>query len=115
MHLSIRYTERLAEAGIPSVGSKGDSYDNDLAEFWLFKTEVIRQEGPWRGLEEVEFATLDWVCWYNKKRFSQCYIPPVEFEQMYYLNQPATEWLESTKTVSGPGAFSFISSVGKSA
>ena len=70
-YLSIRYTERLAEAGIePSVGSKGDSYDNALAEsvIGLFKTEVIRQEGPWRGLEEVEFATLDWVCWYNKKR-----------------------------------------------
>ena len=65
------YTERLAEAGIePSVGSKGDSYDNALAEsvIGLFKTEVIRQEGPWRGLEEVEFATLDWVCWYNKQR-----------------------------------------------
>ena len=61
-YLSIRYTERLAEAGIePSVGSKGDSYDNALAEsvIGLFKTEVIRQEGPWRGLEEVEFATLD--------------------------------------------------------
>ena len=94
-YLSIRYTERLAEAGIePSVGSKGDSYDNALAEsvIGLFKTEVIRQEGPWRGLEEVEFATLDWVCWYNKKRLLEPigYIPPVEFEQMYYLNQPAT-------------------------
>ena len=69
-YLSIRYTERLAEAGIePSVGSKGDSYDNALAEsvIGLFKTEVIRQEGPWRGLEEVEFATLDWVCWYNTR------------------------------------------------
>ena len=94
-YLSIRYTERLAEAGIePSVGSKGDSYDNALAEsvIGLFKTEVIRQEGPWRGLEEVEFATLDWVCWYNKQRLLEPigYIPPVEFEQMYYLNQPAT-------------------------
>ena len=95
-YLSIRYTERLAEAGIePSVGSKGDSYDNALAEsvIGLFKTEVIRQEGPWRGLEEVEFATLDWVCWYNKKRLLEPIVDtfrPVEFEQMYYLNQPAT-------------------------
>ena len=77
-YLSIRYTERLAEAGIePSVGSKGDSYDNALAEsvIGLFKTEVIRQEGPWRGLEEVEFATLDWVgitsrdCWSQSATF----------------------------------------------
>ena len=94
-YLSIRYTERLAEAGIePSVGNKGDSYDNALAEsvIGLFKTEVIRQEGPWRGLEEVEFATLDWVCWYNKQRLLEPigYISPVEFEQMYYLNQPAS-------------------------
>ena len=94
-YLSIRYTERLAEAGIePSVGSKGDSYDNALAEsvIGLFKTEVIRQKGPWRGLEEVEFATLDWVCWYNKQRLLEPigYIPPVELEQMYYLNQPAS-------------------------
>jgi len=63
-YLSIRYTERLAEAGIePSVGSVGDSYDNALAEtiIGLFKTEVIRQRGPWRNLEAVEFAVLEWV------------------------------------------------------
>jgi transposase InsO family protein len=67
-YLSIRYTERLAEAGIePSVGSRGDSYDNALAEsvIGLFKTEVIRRRGPWRGLEDVEFATLEWVWWFN--------------------------------------------------
>ena len=67
-YVSIRYTERLAEAGMePSVGSVGDSYDNALAEsvIGLFKTEVIRRRGPWRGLEDVEFATLDWVSWYN--------------------------------------------------
>ena len=67
----IRYTERLAEAGIePSVGSRGDSYDNALAEsvIGLFKTEVIRQAGPWRGLEDVEFATLEWVDWFNTRR-----------------------------------------------
>jgi len=67
-YVSIRDTERLAEAGMePSVGSVGDSYDNALAEsvIGLFKTEVIRRRGPWRGLEDVEFATLDWVSWYN--------------------------------------------------
>ena len=79
---------------IPRPRVSGDSYDNALAEsvIGLFKTEVIRQEGPWRGLEEVEFATLDWVCWYNKQRLLEPigYIPPVELEQMYYLNQPAS-------------------------
>ena len=92
-YLSIRYTERLAEAGIePSVGSIGDSYDNALAEsvIGLFKTEVIRRSGPWPGLEDVEFATLDWVSWYNERRLLEPigYIPPVEFEQVYYRNQP---------------------------
>ena len=65
-YLSIRYTERLAEAGIePSVGSVGDSYDNALAEsvIGLYKTEIIRRRGPWRNLEAVEFATLDWGDW----------------------------------------------------
>ena len=64
----MRYTDRLADAGIaPSVGSRGDSYDNALAEsvIGLFKTEVIRRRGPWRHLEAVEFATLDWVDWFN--------------------------------------------------
>ncbi len=93
-YLSIRYTERLAEAGIePSVGSIGDSYDNALAEsvIGLFKTEVIRREGPWKGLDDVEFATLDWVCWYNEKRLLEPigHITPAEFEQMYYQNQPS--------------------------
>lgn len=93
-YLSIRYTERLAEAGIePSVGSVGDSYDNALAEsvIGLFKTEVIRQRGPWRGLEDVEFATLDWVAWYNDERLLEPigYIPPAEFEQRYYQKQTA--------------------------
>jgi len=91
-YLSIRYTERLAEAGIePSVGSIGDSYDNALAEsvIGLYKTEVIRREGPWKGLDDVEFATLDWVCWYNEKRLLEPIgdIPPAEFEQMYYQDQ----------------------------
>ena len=70
-YVSIRYTERLAEAGIePSVGSRGDSYDNALAEsiIGLYKTEVIHRRGPWRGPEDVEFATLEWVHWYNTQR-----------------------------------------------
>ena len=94
-YLSIRYTERLAEAGMePSVGSIGDSYDNVLAEsvIGLFKTEVIRRRGPWRGLEDVEFATLEWVSWYNMQRLLEPigYIPPVEFEAHYYRNQQTT-------------------------
>jgi transposase InsO family protein len=92
-YLSIRYTERLAEAGIePSVGSKGDSYDNALAEtvIGLFKTEVIRRRGPWRGLEDVEFAVLEWVSWYNNRRLLGPigYVPPVEHEEAYYRHQP---------------------------
>jgi putative transposase len=92
-YLSIRYTERLAEAGMePSVGSVGDSYDNALAEsvIGLFKTEVIRRRGPWRGLEDVEFATLDWVSWYNTHRLLEAigYVPPVEHEDHYYRHHP---------------------------
>jgi len=91
-YLSIRYTERLREAGIePSVGSIGDSYDNALAEsvIGLFKTELIRRAGPWRSIEQVELATLDWVCWYNRHRLLEPigYVPPTEFEEMYYRNQ----------------------------
>jgi len=88
-YLSIRYTERLAKEHIESsVGSVGDSYDNALAETinGLYKTEVIRQQGPWRGLEDVEFATLAWVDWYNHRRLLSSIgdIPPFELEQLYY-------------------------------
>ena len=91
-YLSIRYTERLAEAGIePSVGSVGDSYDNALAEsvIGLYKTEVIWRRGPWRNLEQVEFATLEWVDWFNHRRLLEPigYLPPAEFELSYYRNQ----------------------------
>ena len=91
-YLSIRYTERLAEAGIePSVGSRGDSYDNALAEsvIGLFKTEVIRRRGPWRSVEDVEFATLEWVWWFNHHRLLEPigYVPPVEYEEAYYRQQ----------------------------
>ena len=88
-YVSIRYSERLAEAGIePSVGSVGDSYDNALAETinGLFKTEVIRQRGPWRHAEAVEFATLQWVDWFNHRRLLEPIgnIPPAEAEARYY-------------------------------
>jgi transposase InsO family protein len=93
-YLSIRYTERLAEAGIePSVGSVGDSYDNALAEsvIGLFKTEVIRCRGPWQNLEAVEFATLEWVDWFNNRRLLEPigYVPPAEYEERYYQQQQA--------------------------
>lgn len=93
-YLSIRYTERLAEAGIePSVGSVGDSCDNALAEsvIGLYKTEVIRRRGPWRNLEAVEFATLEWVDWFNNRRVLEPIgnVPPAEFEEVYYRSQTA--------------------------
>ncbi len=91
-YLSIRYTERLAEAGIESsVGSRGDSYDNAMAESinGLFKTEVIHRLGPWKGVDDVEYATLDWVAWFNSKRLLEPlgYVPPIEFEEAYYRQQ----------------------------
>jgi putative transposase len=93
-YLSIRYTERLARAGIePSVGSTGDSYDNALAEtvIGLFKTEEIHRRGPWKGLEDVEFATLEWIAWYNGSRLREPlgYVPPAEFEEAYHDRQAA--------------------------
>jgi transposase InsO family protein len=97
-YLSIRYTERLAEERIElSVGSVGDAYDNALAETinGLFKAEVIRNNGPWRNLEEVEFATLAWVDWFNHRRLLSSIgdVPPAEFEAMYYAAKtgPAKE------------------------
>lgn len=88
-YLSIRYTERLTEAGVEaSVGSKGDSYDNALAEAInsLFKAEVIYRQGPWKNREAVELATLAWVDWFNKRRLLEPlgYVPPAEFESAYY-------------------------------
>jgi transposase InsO family protein len=87
-YLSIRYSERLAEAGVePSVGSVGDSYDNALAEsiIGLYKTEVILRRDPWRQLDEVEYATLEWVDRFNNRRLlaSIGNRPPAELEQMY--------------------------------
>jgi transposase InsO family protein len=88
-YLSIRYTERLAEAGVDaSVGSVGDSYDNALAETinGLYKTEIIRRRGPWRHIDAVEYATLEWVDWFNHRRLLKPIgdVPPAELEQAYY-------------------------------
>ncbi len=88
-YLSIRHTERLAEVGIESsVGSVGDSYDNALAEsiIGLYKTEVIWPRGPWKNIEDVEYATLEWVDWFNNKRLLEPIgnIPPAELEKAYY-------------------------------
>ena len=94
-YLAIRYTERLAAAGaVPSVGSKGDSYDNALAESFngLYKSELIRHAGPWRGLEDVEYATLDYVDWFNRRRLhgELGMATPAEFEANYYLQAAPT-------------------------
>ena len=95
-YVSIRYSERLAEAGIePSVGSVGDSYDNALAETinGLYKAEVIHRRGPWRSFKTVEFATLEWVDWFNHRRLLEPIgnIPPAQAEEQYYamLDEPA--------------------------
>jgi transposase InsO family protein len=88
-YLSIRYSERLEQAGAePSVGSVGDSYDNALAEsiIGLYKTEVIRHRGPWRNIDAVEYATLEWVDWFNHRRLLEPIgnVPPAELEMAYY-------------------------------
>ena len=97
-YLSIKYTERLAETGIkPSVGSVGDSYDNALAETinGLYKAEVIHRRGPWRSFEAVEFATLEWVDWFNHRRLLEPIgnIPPAEAEANYYAATAAMDKL----------------------
>jgi transposase InsO family protein len=88
-YVSIRYTERPAQAGIePSVGSVGDSYDNALAETinGPYKAEVIHRRGPWRSFEAIEFATLEWVDWFSNRRLLEPigHIPPAEAEARYY-------------------------------
>ena len=95
-YVSIKYTERLTEAGIePSVGSVGNSYDNALAETinGLYKAEVVHRRGPWRSFEAVEFATLEWVDWFNNRRLLEPlgFIPPAEAEERYFamLNSTA--------------------------
>lgn len=91
-YLSIRYTERLSEAGVESsVGSRGDSYDNAMAEsiIGLFKSEIIHRRGPWRNLDQVEYAVLEWVDWFNHRRLLEPldYLPPMEYEANYYRAQ----------------------------
>ena len=93
-YLSMRYSERLADAGIaPSVGSRGDSYDNALAEsvIGLYKAEVIHRNGPWRAFDDVEYATLEWVAWFNTQRLLEPlgYLPPAEYEAQYHRSHAA--------------------------
>jgi putative transposase len=93
-YLAIRYSDRLAEIGaIGSVGSVGDSYDNAAAEslFGLYKTELIRRRGPWRGLDQVEVATLEWIDWFNHRRLHTACgdLPPAEFEQQHHRHNTA--------------------------
>jgi transposase InsO family protein len=106
-YLSIRYSERLAEIGAqPSVGSVGDSYDNALAEtvIGLYKAEVIHHRGPWRSIDEVEYATLEWVDWFNNRRLLESIsnIPPAEHEAMYYQSIGQTADGSLTQTRSSP-------------
>jgi putative transposase len=98
-YTSIRYTERLAEAGAqPSIGSVGDSFDNAMAEsiIGLFKTELIRRQGPWRSLDAVELATMEWVDWYNNRRLFEAIgdIPPAEAEANHYRTTAPSENLQ---------------------
>jgi putative transposase len=91
-YLAIRYTERLAEAGaVTSVGSRGDSYDNALAEtiIGLYKTELIRRRGPWKGIDQVEYATLEWVDWFNHRRLLGPigHLPPAEFQAAHWRRE----------------------------
>jgi putative transposase len=110
-YLAMRYTARLAEASIaPSVGSRGDSYDNAMAEsiIGLFKTEVIQRKGPWRHLEAVEFATLTWVDWFNTRRLLEPigYVPPAEYEAQYYQRrrQPVAIAPDVARGIADPAA-----------
>lgn len=102
-YLSIRYTERLAENGVvASVGSRGDSYDNALAEsiIGLYKTELVRNRGPWRGLDDLELATLEWVDWFNHRRLFHELgrIPPAEYEENHYQQKESDQTVE-TQTI----------------
>jgi transposase InsO family protein len=101
-YLSIRYSERLAEAGaVASVGSRGDSYDNALAETinGLYKTELIRRRGPWKNVDDVEFATLEWVDWFNHRRLFEPIgdIPPAEYEMLYWTEVDRTDTVGLTE------------------
>ena len=99
-YLAIRSTERLAETGaVNSVGSKGDSYANALAEtiIGLYKAELVRNRGPWRGLDDLEYATLEWVDWFNHRRLFEAHghIPPAEFEELHYRQKDSGRQAET--------------------
>jgi putative transposase len=104
-YLSIRYTERLAQAGaVTSVGSKGDSYDNALAEtiIGLYKSELIRPRGPWKGIDDLEYATLEWVDWFNHRRLLEPIgnVPPAEFEEAHSRGEELAEFSTRLKQTS---------------
>jgi putative transposase len=109
-YLAIRYTERLAQAGaVTSVGSRGDSFDNALAEtiIGLYKTELVRRRGPWKGIDQVEYATLEWVDWFNHRRLLEPigHVPPAEFEAAYWRRAAPASIEDSSSPASGePGA-----------
>jgi len=91
-YVSVAYTDRLNDAGVkPSVGTVGDSYDNALAETinGLYKTELVHNLGPWKSIQALELATLNWVHWYNHERLMGTigYVPPAEYENLYYLSE----------------------------
>jgi putative transposase len=97
---AIRYTQRLADAGaVASVGSKGDSYDNAMAEAFnsLFKAELVRNNGPWRGLDDLEYATVEYIDWYNNRRLhgELGHVPPAEYEALHAMTHPVTAILET--------------------
>ena len=99
-YLAIRYADRLGEQGaVNSVGSKGDSYDNALAEtiIGLYKTELVRNRGPWCGLNDLEYATLEWIDWFNHRRLFEAHgqIPPAEFEENYYRQKRSGQQAET--------------------
>jgi putative transposase len=98
---AIRYTQRLSEAGaVASVGSKGDSYDNAMAEAFnsLYKAELVRNKGPWRGIDDLEMATVEYIDWYNNRRLhgELGHVPPAEHEALHAMTQPVTATLETS-------------------
>ncbi|KHD72284.1 integrase core domain-containing protein, partial [Actinoplanes utahensis] len=98
---AIRYSQRLAEAGaVASVGSKGDSFDNAMAEAFnsLFKAELVRNKGPWRGLDDLEMATVEYIDWYNNRRLhgELGHVPPAEHEALHAMTQPVTAPLKTS-------------------
>ena len=97
----MRYTQRSAEAGaVASVGSTGDSYDNALAEAFnsLFKAELVRNKGPWRGLDDLEMAAVEYIDWYNNRRLhgELGHVPPAEHEALHAMTQKVTAPLETS-------------------